>query len=62
MSTFVGAPAAAVCVLEVLAQSCNFAYMNRYTDWLRLPSEEEAIKIYQGTYDKSFEEQRTNRQ
>ncbi len=49
-------------VMEVLPQSCNFAYMNRYTDWLRLPSEDEAIKIYQETYDKSFEEQRTNRQ
>jgi hypothetical protein len=30
--------------------------MNRYTDWLRLPSEVEAIKICQETYDKSFEE------
>ena len=38
------------------------AYMNRYTDWPRLPSEDEAIKICQETYDKSFEEQRTNRQ
>jgi len=34
----------------------------RWSRWLRLPSEEEAIKIYQETYDKSFEEQRTNRQ
>ena len=38
------------------------ADMNRYTGRLRLPSEDEAIKIYQETYDKSFEEQRTNRQ
>jgi AhpD family alkylhydroperoxidase len=45
--------------LEVLLQSCNFAYMNRFTDGLRLPSEDEAIKTYQETYGKSFEELRT---
>jgi alkylhydroperoxidase family enzyme len=44
--------------LEVLLQSCNFAYMNRFTDGLRLPSEDEAIKTYQETYGKSFEEPR----
>jgi AhpD family alkylhydroperoxidase len=44
--------------LEVLLQSCNFAYMNRFTDGLRLPSEDEAIKVYQETYGKSFEELR----
>jgi hypothetical protein len=44
--------------LEVLLQSCNFAYMNRFTDGLRLPSEDEAIKTYQETYGKSFEELR----
>jgi len=44
--------------LEVLLQSCNFAYMNRFTDGLRLPSEDEAIKTYHETYGKSFEELR----
>jgi hypothetical protein len=32
--------------------------MNRFTDGLRLPSEDEAIKVYQETYGKSFEELR----
>jgi alkylhydroperoxidase family enzyme len=44
--------------LEVLLQCGNFAYMNRFTDSLRLPSEDEAIKTYQETYGKSFEEVR----
>ncbi|HKQ76667.1 MAG TPA: carboxymuconolactone decarboxylase family protein [Blastocatellia bacterium] len=44
--------------LEVLLQCANFAYMNRFTDGLRLPSEDEAIKVYQETYGKSFEELR----
>jgi alkylhydroperoxidase family enzyme len=44
--------------LEVLLQCGNFAYMNRFTDGLRLPSEDEAIRIYQETYGKSFEELR----
>jgi AhpD family alkylhydroperoxidase len=44
--------------LEVLLQCGNFAYMNRFTDGLRLPSEDEAIKIYHETYGKSFEEVR----
>lgn len=44
--------------LEVLLQCGNFAYMNRFTDGLRLPSEDEAIKTYQETYGKSFEEVR----
>jgi AhpD family alkylhydroperoxidase len=47
--------------LEVLLQSCNFAYMNRFTDGLRLPSEDEAIKTYHETYGKSFEELRKAR-
>ncbi len=41
--------------LEVLLQCGNFAYMNRFTDGLRLPSEDEAIKTYQETYGKSYE-------
>src|SRR5262249_3697578 len=44
--------------LEVLLQCGNFAYMNRFTDGLRLPSEDEAIKVYQETYGKRFEEVR----
>jgi AhpD family alkylhydroperoxidase len=40
--------------LELLLQCGNFAYMNRFTDGLRLPSEDEAIKTYQETYGKSF--------
>jgi AhpD family alkylhydroperoxidase len=44
--------------LEVLLQCGNFAYMNRFTDGLRLPSEDEAIKVYQETYGKKFEEVR----
>jgi AhpD family alkylhydroperoxidase len=47
--------------LEVLLQCGNFAYMNRFTDGLRLPSEDEAIKIYQETYGKKFEEVRKAR-
>ena len=44
--------------LEVLLQCGNFAYMNRFTDALRLPSEDEAIKTYQETYGKRFEDVR----
>ena len=43
---------------EVLPQSCNIAYMNRFNDWLSLPSDGEAIKVYQGTYSERFEELR----
>jgi len=35
--------------LEVLLQCGNFAYMNPFTDGLRLPSEDEAIETYQET-------------
>ena len=44
--------------LELLLQTCNFAYMNRFTDGLRLPSEDEAIEVYHETYGKSFEDVR----
>lgn len=47
--------------LEVLLQCGNFAYLNRFTDGLRLPSEDEALKIYQETYGKSFEQVRKAR-
>ena len=36
--------------LEVLLQTCNFSFMNRFTDGLRLPSEDEAIKTYRDVY------------
>lgn len=36
--------------LEVLIQTCQFAFMNRFTDGLQLPSEDEAIKVYHETY------------
>ncbi|MBI3652765.1 MAG: carboxymuconolactone decarboxylase family protein [Acidobacteria bacterium] len=36
--------------LEVLLQTCNFAFMNRFTDGLRLPSEDEAIRVYKEVY------------
>ena len=36
--------------LEVLLQTCTFAFMNRFTDNLKLPSEDEAVKVYQETY------------
>lgn len=41
--------------LEALLQTCNFAYMNRFTDGLRLPSEDEAIKVYQETYGGDYQ-------
>lgn len=36
--------------VEVIMQTGNFAFMNRFTDGLRLPSEDEAVKTYQETY------------
>lgn len=36
--------------LEVIMQTGNFAFMNRFTDGLRLPSEDEAVKTYQEVY------------
>jgi AhpD family alkylhydroperoxidase len=35
---------------DVLLQTCTFSFMNRFTDGLRLPSEDEAIRIYRETY------------
>ena len=40
--------------LEVVIQTCNFAFMNRFTDGLQLPSEDEAIKVYLETYGASW--------
>jgi AhpD family alkylhydroperoxidase len=39
---------------EVLHQTCRFAFMNRFTDGLRLPSEDEAVKTYRETYGRDF--------
>lgn len=36
--------------LEVLLQTCHFSFMNRFTDGLHLPSEDEAIKTYRSVY------------
>jgi AhpD family alkylhydroperoxidase len=41
--------------LDVLLQTCNFAFMNRFTDGLRLPSEDEAVRVYREVYGKDFE-------
>lgn len=46
---------------EVLHQTCRFAFMNRFTDGLRLPSEEEAIKTYREVYGKDFVEKARSR-
>ena len=43
---------------EVLNQTCTFAFMNRFTDGLRLPSEDEAVKIYLETYGKNHPERK----
>ena len=40
--------------LEVLLQTCNFSFMNRFTDGLHLPSEDEAIKVYREVYGRDF--------
>lgn len=38
--------------MEVVLQTCNFAFMNRFTDNLRLPSEDEAVRVYKEVYGK----------
>lgn len=35
---------------DALLQTCTFSFMNRFTDGLRLPSEDEAVKVYQEVY------------
>jgi AhpD family alkylhydroperoxidase len=42
---------------EILLQTCNFAFMNRFTDNLGLPSEDEAVKIYREVYGADFKAQ-----
>jgi AhpD family alkylhydroperoxidase len=41
--------------MEVVMQTCNFAYMNRFTDNLRLPSEDEAVSMYYETYGRNYD-------
>lgn len=36
--------------VEVILQTCHFAFMNRFTDNLGLPSEDEAVRIYRDVY------------
>jgi AhpD family alkylhydroperoxidase len=36
--------------VEVVLQTCTFAFMNRFTDNLGLPSEDEAIRVYREVY------------
>lgn len=40
--------------MEVVLQTCAFAYMNRFTDGLRLPSEDEAVQTYKEVYGKTW--------
>ncbi len=40
--------------LEVLMQTSTFNFMNRFTDGLRLPSEDEAVRIYREVYGRDF--------
>jgi AhpD family alkylhydroperoxidase len=40
---------------EVLLQTCGFSFMNRFTDGLRLPSEDEAIRVYKETYGSNWQ-------
>ena len=52
---------------EVVLQTGAFAFMNRFTDGLRLPSEDEAVKTYQeiygaGSYTDSFKLMRKTEQ
>jgi AhpD family alkylhydroperoxidase len=40
--------------LEVVMQASTFNFMNRFTDGLRLPSEDEAVRVYKEVYGKDF--------
>lgn len=40
---------------DILLQTSRFSFMNRFTDGLRLPSEDEAVRIYRETYGQDFE-------
>jgi alkylhydroperoxidase family enzyme len=36
--------------LDVVLQTSTFAFMNRFTDGLHLPSEDEAVRVYREVY------------
>ncbi|MGH9801241.1 MAG: carboxymuconolactone decarboxylase family protein [Blastocatellia bacterium] len=40
--------------LEIVLQTGAFAFMNRFTDNLRLPSEDEAIRVYKEVYGANY--------
>ncbi|MEK7832558.1 MAG: carboxymuconolactone decarboxylase family protein, partial [Acidobacteriota bacterium] len=40
--------------LEIVLQTGAFAFMNRFTDNLRLPSEDEAIRVYKEVYGGNY--------
>lgn len=40
--------------LEILLQTCTFSFMNRFTDGLNLPSEDDAIQVYREVYGRDF--------
>jgi len=42
--------------IEALLQICGFNFMNRFTDGLRLPSEDEAIRVYKEVYGSNWGE------
>jgi uncharacterized peroxidase-related enzyme len=45
---------------EIAMQTAIFNFMNRFTDGLRLPSEDEAVRIYLETYGRPFPETAAN--
>jgi uncharacterized peroxidase-related enzyme len=45
---------------EVVMQTAIFNFMNRFTDGLRLPSEDEALRIYLEVYGQPFPERTTD--
>lgn len=42
--------------MEALLQTCAFSFMNRFTDGLHLPSEDEAIRVYKEVYGSDWHE------
>jgi AhpD family alkylhydroperoxidase len=42
--------------IEALLQTCAFSFMNRFTDGLHLPSEDEAIRVYKEVYGSEWKE------
>jgi AhpD family alkylhydroperoxidase len=40
---------------DVMLQTCAFSFMNRFTDGLRLPSEDEAVRVYREVYGSTLQ-------